>query len=161
MGKRPVNREVWDVLRKRVAELTRGHSEAEDFLHSAYLKLERYQEKNDVRQPPALLLKAALNLSIDHYRRGKRRDDAPLDAVMEVADETPLQDEVVEARVRLARVREGIEKLPERTREIFILYRLRGLRYNEIGEIVGISESAVEKHVAKAMIFLRNWTKDY
>ena len=41
--------------------------------------------------------------------------------------------------------------LPERTRTIFLLYRVEELCYREIAEQLGISIPAVQKHMAKAL----------
>lgn len=41
--------------------------------------------------------------------------------------------------------------LPERTRTVFILHRLEGRRHREVAAQLGISVSAVEKHMIKAI----------
>jgi RNA polymerase sigma-70 factor (ECF subfamily) len=41
--------------------------------------------------------------------------------------------------------------LPERTRTVFILRRLEGYRYRDIAAHLGISVSAVEKHMVRAI----------
>jgi len=47
--------------------------------------------------------------------------------------------------------------LPPRSREVFLLQRSEGLSYLQIAEQLGISVSMVEKHVARAAFFLRDW----
>lgn len=64
-------------------------------------------------------------------------------------------------RERLVRVKEGLAKLPPRTREIFLMHRLAGFKYREIAAQYGISQSAVEKHIAEAVLFLTEWTQDW
>jgi RNA polymerase sigma-70 factor (ECF subfamily) len=44
--------------------------------------------------------------------------------------------------------------LGERTQAIFYLYRLENLKIREIAAIYGISASAVEKQVSKALLHL-------
>jgi RNA polymerase sigma-70 factor (ECF subfamily) len=41
------------------------------------------------------------------------------------------------------------------------MHRVEGLKYREIAAHFEISQSAVEKHVAKAMLFLTEWTQDW
>jgi RNA polymerase sigma-70 factor (ECF subfamily) len=41
-------------------------------------------------------------------------------------------------------------ELPARTRDVFVLRRLEGLPYNEIAKRLGLSVSAVEKHMLRA-----------
>jgi RNA polymerase sigma factor (sigma-70 family) len=76
-------------------------------------------------------------------------------------DPGPLPDEELEIHERLARVRAGLNELSPRTREIFLMHRLDGLKYLEIADMLSISVSAVEKHVARAMKFLAEWTQGY
>jgi RNA polymerase sigma factor (sigma-70 family) len=69
-------------------------------------------------------------------------------------DDQPLQDEVIAARERLVFVRKALSTLPPRTREVFLMHRLEGMRYREIAERLSISVSAVEKHIARATLRL-------
>jgi len=45
-------------------------------------------------------------------------------------------------------------QLNERTRDVFVLSRLERMKYAEIAEMYGISVSAVEKHMIKALAHL-------
>jgi RNA polymerase sigma-70 factor (ECF subfamily) len=45
-------------------------------------------------------------------------------------------------------------ELPERTRTIFVLRRMEGLRYQDIAQRLGISLSLVEKQMARAVAYL-------
>ena len=54
-------------------------------------------------------------------------------------------------RQQLARATAVLLELPERTRVIFVLRRLEGMRLNDIAKRLGISVSAVEKHMQRAI----------
>jgi RNA polymerase sigma-70 factor (ECF subfamily) len=41
------------------------------------------------------------------------------------------------------------------------MHRWHELRYQEIADRLGISVSSVEKHIAKAMLFLSEWTEGW
>lgn len=128
-------------------------SSAEDLLQAAYLRLQQYE--GPVRNPDAFLVRVALNLDVDERRRRRWIDERPVDQVCSgVADDTPLQDEVFAARERLRHANEALNDMPERTRTIFLQHRLEGLKYREIAERAGISQSAVEKHIARAVLLL-------
>ena len=115
-----------------------------------------------IRESPgwaAFLVRTACNLGIDNFRRRKPTVDP--EQAEGIQDVTPLQDEVVASRARLRRVQLGIERLHPRTRQIFIMHRWHELRYQEIADRLDISVSSVEKHIAKAMMFLSEWTEGW
>jgi RNA polymerase sigma-70 factor (ECF subfamily) len=41
------------------------------------------------------------------------------------------------------------------------MHRLENLKYREIAQRLGISQSAVEKHIARAALFLTEWTEGW
>jgi len=57
-------------------------------------------------------------------------------------------------RAELEAFERGLDEMPERTRTIFVLYRLENIGQAEIADALGITASAVKKHVAKAMVVL-------
>lgn len=148
----------WADLLARIRRRTRSDQDAEDLLHSAYLRLFAYRAEHEVREPAGFLVQTAANLAIDRHRQALRSNATPIESFSaSLADNSPLQDEVLEARERLARVRVGLERLPPRTREVFLMHRVEGMKLREISASLGISQSAVEKHVAKAVLFLTEW----
>ncbi len=76
-----------------------------------------------------------------------------------IADAGPTPEEMLDVRQRLSAVHATLSRLHPRTRQILLMHRLEGLRYREIAERLGISESAVEKHVAKAALGLLRASK--
>ncbi|WP_080903057.1 RNA polymerase sigma-70 factor [Parabacteroides sp. Marseille-P3160] len=53
-----------------------------------------------------------------------------------------------------------INSLPPRCREVFLLSRLKKMKNREISEILHISSTAVEKHIAKALSYFSKHFKD-
>jgi len=160
MADLPVNRELWSRLIREVRIRTRGRSDPEELLHAAYLRLVRYRTQHTVENVGAFLVRTAVNIGVDNYRHDRFiADIAPENAG--ICENSPLQDEVLAARARLERVREGLSRLSPRTREVFLMHRLEDMKYREIAERLGISQSAVEKHIAKAALFLTTWTEGW
>ena len=60
-------------------------------------------------------------------------------------------------RERLQQLNAGLEALSPRVREVFLLHRLEGLSYQQIAQQLTLSPSTVEKHIAKASLFLFDW----
>ena len=69
------------------------------------------------------------------------------------AEETS-PERVLGSEQELHTVVAALQELNERTRDVFLLFRLERLRQGEIGQLFGISVSAVEKHVSKAIAHL-------
>ena len=57
-------------------------------------------------------------------------------------------------RENLTEVLACLDELGERTKNIFILFRLEGMRHKGIAAFYGISISTVEKHVMTAVLHL-------
>ena len=156
------DRKFWTDLLARIRRRTHDDQDAEDLLHSAWLRLFAYREEHEVRRPAAFLIQTAANLAVDRHRQGKRLAREPLETFEPgLEDAAPLQDEVLAARERLRRVQAGLERLPPRTREVFVMHKVEGMKLREIAAALGITQSAVEKHVAKAVLFLTEWTEGW
>jgi RNA polymerase sigma factor (sigma-70 family) len=158
----PFDRSFWNDVIRRVSRRTTGYADTEDLVQAAFVRMQNYSTTRQVDNPAAFLVRTAVNIRLDAYRRekllGKRQFTENFE---EYENQAPLQDEVLVARARLERVKSGIERLPARTREIFLMHRLENVKYSEIAKRLGISESAVEKHVARATLFLIKWSKGW
>jgi RNA polymerase sigma factor (sigma-70 family) len=156
-----VDRDVWDSALRQIARRTNDRQNAEDLLHSAYLRLERYQDQHKIDSTVGFLTRAAINIRIDRHRHEDFLRTHMLESSLCFDNPAPLPDKVMEDRARLGRLRAGLEQLPAKTREIFLLYRVEELKQREIAKLLNISVSAVERHIAKAMPFLINWMKGW
>lgn len=58
-------------------------------------------------------------------------------------------------------IKQALDSLPERCREVFIKSRIKGLKYKEISEELGISINTVENQMVTALKKLRVALKDY
>ena len=138
----------------------RTEQDAEDLVQEAFIRLQMYQRDHDVLEPKAFLVRTVLNLSIDNYRHDQSHPSNQLTDEMVVIDTTPGPDEVFAARQRLDRLSTGLHELSPRTRDIFLAHRMEGQSYIQIAAHHAISLSAVEKHIAKAVLFLTEWMTD-
>lgn len=158
---RPV-RQLISGLRLTLQKRGASVDDAEDLVQEAFLKFESYRQSAEVREPEGFVVRAALNLAVDARRRKGRSPFSPraLDDFA-FADSSPGPDEVLQGRDRLRRLREGLEALKPRTRDMLLAQRLEGLSYAEIAAREGISVSAVEKQIARAVLFLMDWMEGW
>jgi len=128
---------------------------AEDLLQELWLRASA-GISGPVADPLAYLYRAANNLMLDRRRgelRRERRDQDWTEAtggeVVGVSD-APSGERVLIAREQLAAAETALKELGARTDQVFRRYRIEGASQRQIAEELGISLSAVEKHLQKA-----------
>ena len=67
-------------------------------------------------------------------------------------DFTP--ERVLLAGQQVAAIRAAMEAMPAKRRRMLVLNRIEGLSFAEVARRTGLSQTAVKKHVARAMIDL-------
>lgn len=129
----------------------RDTSLAEDLTQDLFCRLASGPQ-HVVDNPEAYIFRIAANLVNDHYRRESVRTSYQQGEILSGGDIDRLDAaRTLEARESISQVTRTLNGLPDRTRHIFILYRLEGMQRKAIADAFGISVSAVEKHIAAAM----------
>lgn len=106
-----------------------------------------------IESPRALLFRVARNLCIDDARKRKVAQEwCSHHPGVDMVQTTPSSEYVVAQQRVLARVVEALEQFPPRRREVFILFRAHGYTRAEIAAQLEITEMAVAKHLARAVI---------
>ncbi len=132
-------------------------TEVEDMTQEVFLSLVRRGELEGVENMERYIFRSAANLLRERFRRAGRRPDITPDGS---ATSDRLVEEISPERVMLgAEAWElfvtGLQELPERARNIFVLNRFEELSGREIALRLGISQSLVEKEMTKAIAYLR------
>jgi RNA polymerase sigma-70 factor (ECF subfamily) len=127
--------------------------DAEDLLQELWLKL-RGVDADRVGDALAYLYRMAHNLMLDRRRAGTRRKQREegyhRDAHPGDIDDAPPAERVLLARERLRHIDRVLAGLGSRTDFIFRRYRVEGVAQRDIAAELGITVSAVEKHLQKA-----------
>lgn len=131
------------------------HAEAEDLTQEVFVRL-LAREEEVTQSFDAYVFQVASNLLRDRARRRQVRNEFREDVGhIERRGVDPLDPhKIAVGRDALATFVAGLDALPERTRTIFVLYRIEDMTLDTIAEAYGISKSAVHQQVAKAMAFL-------
>lgn len=143
-----------DLLRFLAARRV-GPEEAEDLLQDLFVKLSA-RPTGPVAEPRAYLYRMVDNLLLDRRRASARRRVRESNWVElargpgDGADESPSALHELIARERLRLVSERLAALPERTLLVLRRYRVEDVPQREIAAELGISLSAVEKHLQRA-----------
>lgn len=124
-----------------------------DLVQDVFLRLARMPDPTAIQRPDGLIFVTASNVLKDRARRGRTRGDGFGESLeqdgLEGSDFAP--DRVLEGRKAVARLREALLELPERTRDVFVMRMLEGWKMAEVAAALKISTRAAEKHQARAL----------
>jgi RNA polymerase sigma-70 factor (ECF subfamily) len=140
-------------LVRLVGRIVRPH-EIEDIVQETFIRSYEAAGKRTIRHPRAFMLKTASNLAINHVKRAESRlTDAVEDfGLSDVYLTTETLESSYETRQRFLLFCRVVRKLPLQCRRAFLLKKVYGLRQREIAQYLGISESTVEKHIARGLL---------
>jgi RNA polymerase sigma factor (sigma-70 family) len=141
---------------------TGSPAEAEDVVQEIWLHVAR-ADTGPVASPLAYLHRIGMNIVLDRVRERQRRtrreqgwSDVAIDQRGgEATDEGPSPEEIVDGRQQAKRLVAAIDALPPGAARVFRRHKLDGLSHAEVAAELGITRSAVEKHIAVALRHLR------
>ena len=126
--------------------------EAEDLLQEALIKLWNYQEERDFRPPDLPLAFSVMRfLGLDHNRRKGRRERRNHKIIEFQKGQDHWLDPAVEDEEEAALLRDQVESLPDKLREVLVLKLWGGLTFAEIGELLSISHNTAASRYRYAL----------
>lgn len=126
--------------------------DAEDAMQEAFIKAFRRLTEFEGRSGLGLWLKRiVINTSIDKLRKRRKLMEAELseESTPEEEDETSVSDKDEDIEIQAEQIRKAILQLPEGYRIVVSLYLLEGYDHEEIGKILGISNSTARSQFAR------------
>lgn len=139
-----------------------SRAEAEDLTQDVFVRLLDASDRRPVADAEALVFVTAANLLKDRGRRTQRRnqygvaspDEAPIASGSREFIEERDPERVLLGRESIGAMLAALDELGERTRDIYILFRLENMKQAEIASLFNVSRSLVEKEVVKATLHL-------
>lgn len=129
------------------------HADIDDIIQESYAKLVCVADVSGIENVRAYFFRTAYSVVAGRLRR---KNVVPMTSIAEVEhlqtgiDEITPEDSLA-GRNELQLLADMIERLPDKTRRVFVLRRVSGLSQKEVSRRTGIPESTVEKHIAKAI----------
>lgn len=124
-----------------------------DLVQDTFLRLAKLSDLDAVREPESYLFQTASSALRDSARRNAVREvsshhdfDETQHGMSEFSPER-----IITGRFAIRELHDIIARLPERTRDIFVLHTFEDMKTMQIASALGISQRAVEKHYAKAL----------
>ena len=125
--------------------------DAHDLVQEVFLRLSRRADLSNIERIEGYLFQTAASVLADRFRKRGRLPYQMISYEDSLHGEEELTPErVVGGKRDLDELIEGLYSLPERTRQIFVLYHLENMRQKDIAERLEIPVSTLEKHMARA-----------
>ena len=109
----------------------------------------------------AFLAVSLRNLIIDYVRRNIQEEHYLEKLQHFFPTEAFVTSEAVQLNELTEAIQNALAKLPEKTREVFVLNRFEHLTIREIALRLNLSEKTIEYHLARSTAFLRQNLRDF
>ncbi|MGV8137803.1 MAG: RNA polymerase sigma-70 factor [Mangrovibacterium sp.] len=145
-----------------VSQITLDKAEAEEIVQDFFFRL--WKRRDQIKESPSLksyLFTSVKNRGIN-FIVSKNYETRKIEELKRVmgSNLTYEQDVFVASELQ-EKIKQAFEKLPPRTKEIFILSRFDDLKNDEIAQKLNISKRTVEIQISNALKILRQELKDY
>jgi len=150
-------------LHRYLRRFTSGAEDVEDLVQETYVRIFAIKDRDAVASPRALLFSIAHNLAVERVRRQVTRatDNVADFELLDVDTVEAPPDEQLDARRRFESFCAAVDRLPPLCRRVFVLRKVYKLSHTEIAEVLGVSHSTIEKHVAKGLMRCRDYLRDH
>lgn len=143
------------------AHFTSDFDEAEDIVQDVFIAF--WNNRNRIVITTSIksyLYKSCYYKYIDIYRKHKRIDQKVEEyRYQKLMDLEREKSDLKNEKIKV--LNDAIQELPPKCREVFMLSKYEGLKYQEIAEYLEISKKTVENQIGKAYAYLRKkWHED-
>lgn len=123
------------------------HAHVEDVTQEVFIKVYRFLHKHDRGKFTTWLYSITLNVVRDFYRH-EQRQKRKAHALQRMAPETTYVDQHFDEESRV--LHEFIQSLDDKYKIPIILHYFHGQPYQEIAEVLGVSEGAIKTRMLRA-----------
>lgn len=128
-----------------VLGLTKNQERAKDIVQMSFVSIWNRRTTLQPTNFRPLLFTTAKNLFIDEYRSSVSRANLYAELSLDAIENEPMDREHTEQQIK--KLRDIIETLPERCRDILRMTKLEGLSQQEVADYLGISVRTVEAQI--------------
>lgn len=141
-----------------VSGYVRSRQEAEEIASDVFVAVwKNRSELHNVQNITSWLYTIARNMAVSHARK---QPSIPHGATIDTAEylmvdmyDNP-ETKLIGAEL-LDEFDRVVELLPDKSREVFKLVRIHGLRYREAADVLGVTEKTIEAHMTSAVKRIR------
>lgn len=143
---------VYSAIRKQINDT----AAAEELTQDVFVKIWEKKTQLDLEKSFAAYVFRIANSRVVDYCRKLKRDKEIINNMLLIA--TEISDEPMESDFSKDEndcLQNAIDELSPQRKKIFILCKLEGKSYEEVGKLMGVSTSTISDHIVKATKSLR------
>lgn len=145
-----------------LSKIISDHDEAEEIVQDFFVKI--WTSRKSIQQSTSIknyFFVSIKNRAFNYLKKVQIKEKT-LGKLKELVEQDLLfqPDLYVESELQ-QQIEKATEKLPSRTREVFMLSRFKGLSNDEIAIQLDLSKRTVETQISNALKILRNELKEY
>jgi RNA polymerase sigma-70 factor (ECF subfamily) len=138
-----------------LSRMTGNRASAEDIVQDVFMRMLKYRHTfRDGVRFEMWMFRIARNARADYFRARGRHAEMP-DGDIDHPSDAPGPARQLEHGEDVARVRRALLLLREDRRELLILTRYRGMKHEEIAELLGVDVGTIKVRLHRAMKDLR------
>jgi len=140
-------------LVKVIASIVKS-DDVEDIVQDTFIKSYEAGLKQEIKFERTYMLKTARNLALNHVSKASERKNQSLDEMQSLPSDLTSNslENQVESKERFLHFCRATDTLSVEVKRVFLLKKVYGMSQKDIADYIGLSESTVEKHVAKGLL---------
>ena len=141
-----------DVLAKIISGIVKS-DDVEDIVQETFIKSYEVGLKQEIKFERTYMLTTARNLALNHVSKASERKNQSLDDMQSLPSDLTSKslESQIESKERFLHFCRATDTLSVEVKRVFLLKKVYGMSQKDIAAYIGLSESTVEKHVAKGL----------
>ena len=128
---------------------------SEDLVQNVFIRVLKYKHTyNEESNFLSWLFRIARNVYYDQFKVNSKNRTTDLDEVSNAFIVGNVESDI-EKNEKVSLLKEAMNQLPAKKKELIVLSKLKELKYKELGEIVGCSEGNARTRVHRALLDLK------
>ncbi len=138
--------------------IVKDRFEAEDIMQDSFLMA--FTKLSTLKEPQmfgAWLKRIVINNSLGHYKKQMKHPDVPLDRVLYKIEDEPegIEEHKQYATIKVKQILDGMKELKDNYRTSLTLHLIEGYDYEEICDIMQITQANCRTMISRAKASLR------
>lgn len=120
-----------------------------DITQETFSRVIKKANTNTIQNERAFLYRVAKNVMVDEFRKNSKKTEVLYDEETHIQNTDTSETSIIEEEQQKELMYE-IDTLPKKRRQAFILHIIEGYSRKEVADIMGLSVSAIDKHITRA-----------